>query len=124
MTISEAYDARLQNALAAGLTLDQAKDAVDMIEEAEFRVEAQFGPNNKFCFWGITLDHITFANVWGAAGTQPEQYKLARLFAASPDMLKALNAIIDAAFDCMTDEQFAAMDLVEAALKKAEDSAE
>ena len=124
MTISEAYDAALQDAVDAGLPLDEAKDAVDLIEEAEFRVESQHGIDHRFCFYGIISNSLTVANVWEAIGPQAKQLQLARLFAASPDMRKALQAVIAAGFDCMTDEQFAAIDLVEAAFKRAEDSAE
>lgn len=63
---------------------------------------------------------------WLEAGLTIEQAK-ERIDATEDiqwQMLKALNAVMQAGFDCMTDEQFAAIDLVEAALKKAEDSAE
>ena len=121
MTISEAYDAALQEAVDAGLPLEEAKDAVDVIEEAQFHVEAQHGIGDQFCFYGIKQGWETIASTWGTVNNQDTQLKLARLFASAPDMLKALHAVIAAGFDCTTDEQFAAIDAVEAAIGKAED---
>jgi len=103
--------------------MEQAKERIDATEEAEFRVEASYGAEDEFCFYSIMSGHRTIASTWGS-DNQQEKHKLATMLAASPNMQKALTAVMQAGFDCMTDEQFAAIDLVEAALKRAENSAE
>lgn len=123
MTISEAYDAALSGWLEAGLTIEQAKERIDATEETEFRVEASYGAEDEFCFYSIMSGHRTIASTWGS-DKQQEKHKLATLLAASPNIRKALQAIIDADFRCDTDEQFSAIDMAIAALAKAEDSAE
>lgn len=124
MTISEAYDAQMQEALEAGLTIEEAKEHIDATEEAEFRVEAQNGIGDHFCFYGINSNNYTIANVWESAGPQQKQLQLAKLFAAAPEMLKALRAVYDAGFDCNTDLQWATLDQVINALTKADNLAE